>query len=206
MGTIDRQSMLGFTCALLAAALSSAGTTGCVEESDPTFTPVPVTMNDPGIDPGRGYGPRRDAGGADRDDGLRDEGPRPDGDVPDRRDRGLGDINPDLPDIADLPDVGGMTRVDAGPAEPDTCSNDGDCTLAVQLDTCDPCPIAAPLDDLAADRCLVRYIAGATLGAYAPADCWADCGEAAGDACLAGPAAAICDPPRGPGRSCVIFR
>lgn len=206
----------------LLMALGLALLPACEDDGGPAFTPVPTTTGDPGVGPGLGYGSRLDSGAdagdrdlavgrddaGDRDRGLRDAG----GELRDVN-TDLPDINTDLPDIADLPDVdttlpdvGGMTRVDAGPAEPDLCTNDGDCTLAVQLDDCDPCPLAVPLDALAADRCLVRYLPGATLGAYAPADCWAPCGPAAGDACLDAPAAATCDPPRGPGRRCVVFR
>lgn len=209
-----RSTMIGLVAASALALLP-----GCEDDGSPTFTAVPTTTGEPGIGPGSGQRPRADSGAddrdlaVDRDDGVRRDAGRRDvgDDLPDIAD--LPDINTDLPDISDLPDVdttltdvGGMTRVDAGVADPDLCSNDGDCTLAVQLDACDPCPIAVPLDDLAIDRCLVRYLPGATLGAYAPADCWAPCGAAAGDACLDAPVTATCDPPRGPGRRCVILR
>lgn len=192
----------GLTLLLAALALGA-----CAEEEDPAFTLPPPTMDDPGIGPGGGFGSR--------DRGAPDRGPDPDDGIPRDAalDRGatldlgaddglpdsgeLGDLDPMLPDIGDLP------RNDTG-VEP-ACERAADCDLAVQLDACDPCPIAATVEQIDADRCLARYIPGATLGAYAPADCWAACGEAAGESCLDGPLEAVCEgAAQGAGR-CVPF-
>jgi len=167
----------------LAALLALA----CQEGSDPQFTPVPASTFEPRPGPPAITDSARpaDAGDAGADTG--DAGA-------DAADAGADDA---------LPDVAPDATPDAEAAR--TCESDQDCVLAVQLDACDPCPIAAHIEGVLADRCRVVYVNGATLGTYAPADCWADCGEAIGEPCLEGPAAAVCDPPRVAGR-CTIFR
>ncbi len=195
----------------LALLLTAATLGACAEDDDPAFTLPPPTMDEPGIGPGTGFG--------NRDRGVRDLGPDPDDGIPrdaapdrgalDRGalDRGADDGLPDIGELSDLdpmlPDISDLPRDDTG-VEP-ACERAADCDLAVQLDACDPCPIAATVAQIDADRCLARYVPGATLGAYAPADCWAACGDAAGESCLDGPIEAVCEgAAQGAGR-CVPF-
>ncbi len=164
---------------------------GCQETSDPQFTPVPPSSYRPG---GSGpVGPRGDAtvvgdpaDAAETDADVGADGSAADAEVDAAPDAVL-DAAPDAAEAAFM------------------CNNDQDCVLAVRLPTCEPCPVAAHVDDVLTDRCLVVYIQGATIGTYTPADCWADCGDAIGEACFDAPAAAVCDPPRSVGQ-CALFR
>lgn len=175
-----RPSMLA-TAAVLVALLATAG---CQDASDPEFTPVPPSS----YTPGSGV----PAGG----DSARPADPQDSG--ADGDDSGAEDVSVDRgPDMAPV--------VDATVEPARMCSNDDDCVLAVDLPSCEPCPVAAHVEDVLADRCLAVYVQGATIGAYAPADCWADCGDAIGRGCFDAPAAAVCDPPRSVGQ-CALFR
>lgn len=184
MPPVARRSvpLLALTLSLGAAALG-----GCQDEADdPQFTRVPVSMYDPA--PGPPYVPPRPDGGRDAGDAGGDGG--------------VGDFALDAAGDFAL-DAAVDAEVDA--AGDPICQDDRDCVLAVRLTACDPCPVSVHVDTLLAERCVVAYIEGAALGAYAPADCWAECGEAIGEACFELPAAAVCDPPRQAGY-CALFR
>lgn len=175
------------SCALTAlAGVSLLLALACQEAEDPQFTRVPTMTFEPSPDPP--VVTRRDAAGAaDAGDGGADGGDAGDG--------GPVDGAPDQAiDMAPVDMARGYV-----------CQNDADCVLAVRLRACEPCPVAVHVDEVLADRCVVTYIEGATLGTYTPADCWAACGEAAGEACFEAPVAPVCDPPRQAGR-CTVFQ
>lgn len=177
----------------LLALLALAGLVAlaCQEASEPQFTPQPATTFEPRPGPPIVNDGSRPANAGDGGPDAAADGEAPDGGA-------------DGGDAAPVP-------VDAAPdARPDAsterqCRNDGDCVLAVRLETCEPCPIAAHVDAVLAERCLAVYVEGATIGAYAPADCWAGCGDAIGEACFDAPAAPVCEPP-GQAGECVLFR
>lgn len=181
--------MSSTSCTLVAlAGFSLLLALACQEAEDPQFTPVPRMTFEPSPDPPvivDGSRPDAGDGGADAGDGGLDGG---DGPLD-----GAADAEPE-PDAA--PDMAPAAYV---------CQNDGECVLAVELAACEPCPVAAHVDAVRDERCLAVYIEGATLSAYAPADCWAECGDVVGEACFDGPAAPVCDPPRQAGR-CALFR
>lgn len=182
---------------LALAGLAALVAFACQEGSDPQFTPVPASTFDPAPGPPTAFDsttPDAAGDGGEGDGGAADGGDAVDG----GSDGDVGDGSPDA-SVDAAPDV----APDAA-AEP-MCLDDQDCVLAVRLTTCDPCPVAAHVDDVLADRCLVVFVQGATIGTYAPADCWAECGDAIGEACFDGPAAAVCDPPRMAG-TCTLFR
>jgi hypothetical protein len=56
-----------------------------------------------------------------------------------------------------------------------TCHGTADCTLAVRLRTCDPCPTAATGAEIGADPCTVAWVPGATVFSYDQPDCVAAC-------------------------------
>jgi hypothetical protein len=86
---------------------------------------------------------------------------------------------------------------DAAPPEPDaapplSCSNVRDCAVAVDLTSCDACPIPALTIDVANTRCLVPHQAGLSLGQYQPADCYVGCRQPGAIVCNEPPALPQC--------------
>ncbi len=94
-------------------------------------------------------------------------------------------------DAAPVTDAAPDAVVDAAPPAPDaapalSCTTVRDCAVAVDLTSCDACPIPALTLDVATTRCLVPHQSGLSLGQYQPADCYVGCRQ---------PGAIICNEP-----------
>jgi len=91
-------------------------------------------------------------------------------------------------------DTGADAGSDATPG-PDastlTCAQDGDCLLAVNLITCDPCPAVTNRAHIADRMCIVEYVAQQSIFGYGIPECVQGC-QFNDNACLDAPRGAEC--------------